>query len=331
MKVLKGFILFVMLISIPFDAKSDVLMDSVMYQGNDRYSYDDIITRPYDLTFRLMDNSVEGEWRMAIFTNDNKWEERTNCYNNREKAFVITLQYQDWKSAKGFYDENLKRKIFQMRIRFLSDDGREDFKIIRLALIPSDPIVSDSSFEWSYNWEKDYCDIGLLSFTVESDGAQYFEVLETASHYFDSEDLFFELCQYRDSANEARVTLDMCDWGEYVTVVAFNKFGHSNLRIPISTTSLIDDNEVLERIEEIKRKAKIEDNFETKETKYEWVNNCLYFLSEMSSIEVWDLKGSLVTTGYNISRIDMDKMAPGVYIVKVLDGIYYYSFKIIKK
>lgn len=289
----------------------DGIISSRISQDGECYNFNHIFTKDSPITFYLTDNSVKGNWNIALLSDSGTYE-NVSFYVDSKGNCIFTPSDISWGQAMKQFDESLNRDLFEIEVRFITDSDIQSSEFIHLGLLPSYPVISNEKFTYVYDWEWD--DIwpnGNFSFTVESSGAKGFMMYFSDSFLF-SPPKFYRFSQYFKGNDSTIINYD-ADWGEYIRIETYNQYG-AVINNPICTTSYITDESVLNRIAELEALADIE-TISTKTDLPVWDNNILSFNQDMSFVQIYNLAGVCIESVQNISSIDLAHLSKGMYIV----------------
>lgn len=313
------------------DDSGQNLMSSLIEQNGNYYGFDHVFTEPSPLKISLSDDAKEGEWIISKLV-DTEAHENVVFSIGEHGECVIDPSNITWGNAFRIFDPSLSRDLFELQVRFISNEGLEEINYIRLALLPARPIISDVTFSYIYNWENDCIyPNGDFSFIVHSNSATQFYFYYSDSFLFDfNEHVIFRFSERLDTSDMAEIRYP-ADWGEYINVTAGNKFGYVKSDV-ICTTSYITDEDVLNRIAELKEQADvvlpIEDN---SDLSVGWDNTLLTFDREMTKVLVYNICGSLAAQERHATELDLSHLSNGVYIVSCEHDNKLKTFKIVKR
>ncbi len=298
-------------------SQNSELISTEFTQNGEVKSFDHIVINHLPLKFSLIDETIQGEWRIEIKNNEGK-----SIYADLESVgrgycvFNPSTTNINWNNIPRKYDRSLNRDLYEIGVVFCSEYGFVDVKYLKLGLLPSRPQISDVIFNIdAYDWEYDMIyPYGNLSFTIKSDGAQNFYYHTSHSFLFPTNDFFVAFTYRVEGQDEANVSYD-ADWGEYICVSAGNEFGYVN-GDTIFTTDYIKDEAILARIEELKNQAGIHvPNMDGVMQPPTWNNNTLFFNEEVKRVCVYNMMGVLITQGQGLSSMDLSQVSSGVYCV----------------
>lgn len=182
---------------------------------------------------------------------------------------------------------------------------------------PPKPQISDVSFSYIFNWETNSVwPNGVLTFSVKSEGATCFRLRYNDQIMFSPPPIhLFMFCTDFEGEDEVRIEWNT-DWGEYLLVTAYNKYGFSLPSEMIYTTDYITDPDVLQKIEEIKNQAGIlQSNTDTTDISATWDNNTLTFNHPMDKVFVYNIAGNQILAGTNTQSLSLSHLPAGSYII----------------
>lgn len=297
-----------------FQVRGQDMISPHIDQNGSIFGFDNIFTNPSPLKFSLTKDTIKGEWSIAILTKGGEYR-AVNMQEVEQGYCVFNPSSISWRDALRIYDSSLNRNLFEIKIKFTSKEGLEDTKYLKLGLLPSNPEISDITFTYVYNWEKDYIDPNSnFSFVVKLSGATGFTLNETESYLFSPDNIFFFLSEPYEGNEITKIKLD-ADWGEYLQIEAYNEFGYS-LSDTICTTSYITDESVLKRINELKVLADIESSDIDETTpQATWDNSTLSFNKRVKSVFVYNLSGSLIEQGHDLLSLNLAHISRGIYVI----------------
>jgi len=286
---------------------SDVLQDGQIFDYSHTFS-DKVIE------FSLIDKNISGEWHIEMKTTDGHY--LSLPFDASDKGCcVFDPAAVDWKRAIKKYDAQLNRYIFELTLYFKAYYTYPDSKIVRFALMPSRPIIDNISYSYEYDWEHNYiCPNSDLSFTVISEDSDGFCILSTPTHQFSMGS--FIIREPIDGYGRVEVSYD-ADWGEYICIEAYNKYG-SILGDTICSTDYINDERILQRIDELKAQSFIstiqQDSIEH-DINISICDNTIKFDHIVLDTCIYDLLGNCHMSLNNIDLIDISGLSKGCYIL----------------
>lgn len=276
----------------------------------------------------LNDSKMRGEWSLEML---DKWGTYKiipgiqsfdgYCIIDPE---ILKICYRD--KIVTEYDELLNRDLFPLRLSFTEDSGATESVILKWGLLPTRPIVSVLEFTYVYDWEWD--DIwpnGNFCFKVEYNDAERVEYNVTQSFQFGSPS-FFNYCYVIDSPSPAIINYD-ADWGEFIQISTWNKYGWANSDI-ICTTDYITDPDILNRINEIASVTDLEEDAEDPLISKE--NDTLAF-KEPVDVNVYDIAGKQALSLMNVDSVSLSFLNPGIYVINYRLSNKSFTLKYYKK
>ena len=296
-------------------AMAQYFISPQIIQNGEVYGFDHVFTNPAPLTFSLIDNTIKGEWRVSILSENGEFEE-TVFEETDDGQCIFDPNNVSWKYAARMFITPYQRSLFEIKVTFITDKNVWTHKTVNLGLCPSTPVISDVKFIYDFDWEYDMVDIDTsdFSFNVHSDNATAYDMSFSYSFLFEVP-RFFGFQMGFKGTDDTRLNYN-ADWGEYIFVQARNKFGDSHISDIICTTSYINDEKILNRIAELKTLAGIGNTVNDKVVSPVWSdNNILTFHSTMSQIDVYDLLGAQMVHANDITSLDLSHLTKGVYIV----------------
>lgn len=121
------------------------------------------------------------------------------------------------------------------------------------------------------------------------------------------------------SKNHYEFKYNYADWGEFYALVSYNKYG-GILGDTISTTSIIDDPEILHYLGTIRDQISAIDELKDEDMRI-WLNNNWLIIDGTHntpiSIEIYAVNGTLINRYFSTNTIDLNDLCTGAYIVKI--------------
>lgn len=307
------------------------LISRQIEQNGSFYDAGTYFTSLSDLTIRLTDNDIYGDWNVAILNEKDEYVDIPFIITDYRQCVITpfdeTIKKISWREAKKIYNESLNRDFFQLKVTYTASDKNKDEIYLRWGWIPSRPIISNIIFianSCDWDWEYDMIfPYGDFSFDVYSDNADRFNFNFSEGCLFEKPDFFGCVIAY-DASDNLRINHD-ADWGEYIFIVATNYLGYSSSDV-LCTTDYITDEIILRRIEELKNEAGIGDvSIDVAPPTYQWNNSTLTFNTQIDQIHIYDLSGRLCHKTDNCDTVDLSDLHNGFYII-----VYQYKSQIYK-
>lgn len=304
------------------NATASELIAREYVQNSVAYGIDHVVTSPDSLRFHLAEGlNLSGEWMVGILQNRGLY----NLFvpiDSRDSIFVVNFSELDylsaWRDAKHIYDEENDRYLLEAKVSYKSSDGKEDCITLKLALLPQIPRYSDISFSYEYDWILDtVLPDSCFSFDVTTGGATYCNLNGSYANLFETpvSGIFFSWVMSYDVTGEiTRISYDG-EWGEFIQVSLGNSFGwvHGDV---LFTTDYIHDEEVLNRIEELRLRAGIDDGpVESASPDFYLTGRSIKFSIPVQNINVYDLNGRLIHSMETGESVNLDTCSPGLYIM----------------
>ncbi len=327
----------ILLLGIIFMSAGDLyggnLISRQIEQNGSFYDAETYFTSLSDLTIRLTDNNIYGDWNVAILNEKDEYVDIPFIITDYRQCVITpfdeTIKKISRREAKKIYNESLNRDFFQLKVTYTASDKNKDEIYLKWGLVPSRPIISNVIFIANYcDWDWEYDMIypyGDFSFDIYSENANYFNMYVSEGCLFELPDFFEHLVGHLYNVPESTKMGYDADWGEFVFVSAINSFGavHSDT---ICTTSYITDEMILKRIEELKNEAGIGDvSVDIAPPTYQWNNSTLTFNTQIDQIHIYDLSGQLCHKTDNCDTVDLSDLHNGFYII-----VYQYKSQIYK-
>lgn len=293
------------------------LISDYVIQGEGVYPSTHVFTDPAPLRFSLNDTSMQGEWSFSLLTNDDTYMDAafTPIESGICEFYPLEIPSRRWIwETKPIFNDSLDRDIFMLRVSFISEDGERDSRDIRLGLLPTRPVISEVSYTYRYNWEKDYIEPNAcFSFKVKSEGADEI-IIHESNPYLYEPPAFYGLSEGFKGMEEVEINYDE-DWGVYLYVSAGNHFGFVCSEV-ICSTDYITDPAILSRIAELKEKDTGIDEIENEVPgNFRWDGTFLIFPAIVSSVSVVDIGGREILSASNVESLNLSSLATGIYIV----------------
>lgn len=331
MKLIRTFLLsLVVLLGATKLYPADMISELVMQDGSG-YSFNHVFENDGALCFALKDGAPVGRWSCALKLEDGVYAEVPSSTVGGECFYNPTeTSWGAWKNAMREYDEQRNQELFMLRVSFRTDEGIEDSRELKLALLPTNPEFEVVDFVYTYNWDEDYIELGAeFSFSVNTIGAKYLELYQTLGNEF--EPGWFGIRATLNISDPIHI-MDY-DWGTFIKVSAGNEFGWVYSDI-ICTTDYITDAAVLQRIEELRTQASIDQvstDLSSSDVKIQWHDNHLVFSDRVSKAALYSIDGRLCCQWADTQDIDVLEFSSGMYIVvyspeKDSSKIYQYKF-----
>ncbi len=307
------------------------LISRQIEQNGSFYDAGTYFTSLSDLTIRLTDNEIDGDWNVAILNEKDEYVDIPFIITDYRQCVITpfddTIIEISWREAKKIYNESLNRDFFQLKVTYTASDKNKDEIYLKWGLVPSRPIISNIIFianSCDWDWEYDMIfPYGDFSFDVYSDNADRFNFNFSEGCLFEKPD-FFGCVRAYDASDNLRIYHD-ADWGEYFYIVATNYLGYSSSDV-FCTTDYITDEIILRRIEELKNEAGIGDvSIDVAPPTYQWNNSTLTFNTQIDQIHIYDLSGRLCHKTDNCDTVDLSDLHNGFYII-----VYQYKSQIYK-
>lgn len=238
-----------------------------------------------------------------------------------------------WFWAKKINDTGLRRELFEISVEFIYEKGDSDAVKVRMAQTPLKPVITNVSFNYAYDWE--YDDIypnGEFRFHVECADVDFYELCYSRSFLFspDNISLLFPFCNGYDGLDSIDMSYD-ADWGEYVKVVAYNRYGAA-ISDTLYTSTYITDESVLNRLEELRKASSVDKTLEDIKVEMQYDNNHLFFSEEVKEMVLYTIQGGLMSRQFNIGTFDLKDISNGIYLIAYIDKKNnHYKRKILKK
>lgn len=293
------------------------LISDYVIQGEGVYPSTHVFTDPAPLRFSLNDTSMQGEWSFSLLTNDDTYRDAafTPIESGICEFYPLEIPSRRWIwETKPIFNDSLDRDIFMLRVSFISEDGERDSRDIRLGLLPTRPVISEVSYTYRYNWEKDYIEPNAcFSFKVKSEGADEI-IIHESDPYFYEPPAFYGLSEGFKGMDEVEINYDE-DWGVYLYVSAGNHFGSVRSEV-ICSTDYITDPAILARIAEIKdMETGVGEVGSDKPDSYRWDGTVLTFPDIVSSVNVVDMGGREILSASDVESLNLSSFANGIYMV----------------
>lgn len=299
-----------------------VVQDSVMIDVNN------IITSSAPLTINLVNQESKGFWNISILKDDDIFEDVSDI-SATDSTCTIDPNKISWIYSKRHFDPILNRDYFKLNISFCDNNGNKDSILINWALVPSRPVISDIEFRYVYDWATDKIfPNGVFSFIVRSkDATSYW--FNVSNSFLYEPPSYFNWCTEYDAYDETLIFYD-AEWGEYIFIEAYNTFGFA-VSDMIHTTSYIHDQNILDRIEEL-RTASVENNhIGDPDSFIQLIDKNIIFPELAESASLYNSNGQLVNQWINIDTISTSDIPPGLYIIVCLHNTQIFKKKIIIK
>lgn len=273
----------------------------------------------------LNDNVTEGIWKLEIL-NKNGHYENADCLQSYSGHCLVIPCGQNWSDAYRYYDNEQNRDFFIFRLSFYCNDNKVDEVEFKWGLLPSRPVISDIHFEYEYDWEWDMIyPNGRFSFYVESIDADKYWVYGSPS-FLTEPPSFFTWCFYAIANKNTKIEYD-ADWGEYITLEAFNTYG-CVLSDTICTTDYIYDKEILDRINDLSKVEEIDCNNGDVISTFE--NDEIHF-DQTVEASVYDITGKIVIENPNADILYLSNLHKGVYFLIYRKDSVIHKYKFLKK
>lgn len=327
---LKVSVLFFLVLINIFSVDANDLIRHEINQDGRMHKIDKVITSPSIIRLYLTNESVEGRWSAGVLTEDDVYEDISTMLGDLHDRCSINPIIMSWRNAKRIFDETLNRDLFEIKVTFTANDGRSDSVTLMWALIPSRPRIRDVEFTYEYDWEWD--DIypnGIFSFIVESEDADLYTLHISESFLYEPPG-FFSWCMDTDASPEGTLISYDADWGEYLVLVAINRFGSSVADV-FCTTSYIHDQTILDRINEIKNNSSVEIHPDSDASFFSWDGKTVNFIDRADKISLYSITGKLIGTWEYTDSIDLSDYPNDIYIVSYWHNSNNYNNKIIKR
>lgn len=262
----------------------------IIKQNRNVINTEEVITSPAKLFVSLAEPAIDGRWFVEYLTIKDKYE---------------TINIVDDYGLNCIIDPQLDK------------DGRGHVRESQLqwALVPSRPILKNVHFSYTYDWTDDTIfPNGIFSFDVDSDSKTWCWLYVSESYIWEIP-VIYAWCEKFDAIESKHIEYP-ADWGEFVYITANNEFGFS-LSDVLYTTDYITDEDILNRINEIRETSSIDEvniDMDTIETK--WNNNTLLFSKEVDNVFVFSINGQLLRTATKCNSFDLSFLSSGVYFVK---------------
>jgi len=288
---------------------------------------DSYFTSPSDLTIYLTNELIRGEWKVEILTTKDTYQS-FSCWRALTGKCIISPReygFDNWYDAKRIYNETLNRDFFQLRVSYTPEYGEREVVYVKLGLLPSRPVISNVAFTYTYDWKYDMIfPYGNFSFDVYSESAKIFHMHVSENSLFEQPDFFlFGVIYY--SSDFLRINYEDADWGEYIYLSAGNDFGYV-LSDVICTTSYITDEDILNRIDELRENAGVEDvATDVNAPSFRWDNSVLTFNTQIDQIYAYNLNGILLSSACGCDTLDLSNLPKGIYII-----VYQYKSQLFK-
>lgn len=304
----------------------DLIAPQIMQNGQ-AFGYDHIFTSPDPIEFSLNNPDIKGEWKVEILYDDGY--DVADFQATEEGRCIFSPNEASWTWAERQFDQTLQRDIYEVRISFTSAKYIVEWKSVKFALLPSTPIISDVIFTFEYDWELDIIwPYGKFEFNIQSDDATGYGIRISDSFLF-SEPKFFP---YNRGWFENSKGWYDADWGEYMCVYAKNRFGLSHYSEVLCTTDYITDENVLNRINELRHLASIDDiNVDDSIPDAVWNDNTISFNLPIDHVEIYDLSGRQIINAANIFSLDLSQLNRGMYLVTYTRNNHISTLKILKQ
>lgn len=336
---LKVSVLFFLVFINIFSVTAQDLIKHEFKQDWKMHDLDKVITSPSVIWLYLTNENIEGEWYAEVLTKDNVYEDISSVFildDHPDRCAIDPINVIDpikntsWRNAKKIFDETLNRDLFEIKVTFTADDGSSDSVTLMWALIPSRPRIRDVEFTYEYDWEWDEIyPNGIFSFIVESEDADLYTLHISESFLYEPPG-FFSWCMNTDASPEGTLISYDADWGEYLVLVAINRFGSSVADV-FCTTSYIHDQTILDRINEIKNNSSVEIHPDSDASFFSWDGKTLNFIDRADKISLYSITGKLIGTWEYTDSIDLSDYPNDIYIVSYWYNSNNYNNKIIKR
>ena len=311
------------------------LISDVVVQNNFQYGFDHSFGNEGPLKFSLINPQLSGKWACELKSKDGSYI-GLPCDQNESTCLFDPMKvgFKVWQS-KAFrkLNSDCTREDFILKVSYRSNNGEVDEREVVLSLLPDLPIINNVNYDvFDYDWEHNSIyPNGIFSFDVTSDGADSFWLYFTKSFLFSDDNLFFSFSERFIAEDEIKIEYD-ADWGEYICVDASNQFGYVRSDT-IFTTDFIKDERILERIEELKRRADVRTVQADSSVFFTWNNSILKFEHEMTHIKVYANDGCIALACTSGKELDMSFLSSGIYIVTYFDGTTnkFNNLKILKR
>ncbi|MBD5299247.1 MAG: T9SS type A sorting domain-containing protein [Bacteroides sp.] len=296
--------------------KAEILINRTLVQNGENVSSDDLITSVAPLQFSLVDKTQEGVWSVSFLEQDGFYVYER--YVNKSGNCIIDVTEFDFWRVKKEYNPDIQRNTSQMRVRFTCENGNSDYIDVSLALAPTRPVITNIKFDYVYDWDSDSIwPNGWLSFDIYSqDANKYYLHSALDQYYFEYNDdiLFLFTTEYKAEEGITHIVYQT-DWGEFIIVTASNRYGYTTGDM-LFTTSFIEDQNVLNRIEELRLQAETPSVIEDKEdTGIKISGNTIQCDEGIHHLTIYDLNGRIVRSEESPIVISLSDINKGIYVV----------------
>lgn len=317
------------------NARASELIAREYVQNSVACDIDHVVTSPDPLKFHLAEGlNLSGEWMVGILQNRGSYNHFVPI-DSRDSIFVVNFSELDylsaWRDAKHIYDEENDRYLLEAKVSYKSSDGKEDCIILKLALLPQIPRYSNISFIYEYDWRLDtVLPDSCFSFDATTGGADYCLLLVSYPNLFEMPSSgYYSSWQtdYDVTGDITKISYDG-EWGEFIQVSLGNSFGwvHGDI---LFTTDYIHDEEVLNRIEELRLRAGIDEgSIESASPDFYLAGRSIKFSIPVQNICIYDLNGRLIHSMETVESVNLDSCSPGLYILTYENDSKLYKNKI---
>lgn len=287
---------------------------------------DSLITSPEPFTLTLNEGIKPGDWTLEVLTENGFEKNGEGCENSL--TCLIDPSVMNWRTASTSYDESHNWDYFTLRVTFSRNGNALSQRYYKLALLPSRPVLANFHFDYQYDWE---CDAiwpnGFLYFDIECENAIYCTLRYTEAYVFEHRNLFIFGYDI-DITKEKSVVYD-AEWGEFFQIFVGNNFGWVDGEIHY-TTSFIDDEAVLARINELRELAGTESNFIEDDISIQFDGQSVSWNSACDHAAIYGISGNLIQESPNCETMDVSQLPAGIYIVRYSHNSKQYNHKIMK-
>lgn len=301
-----------------------------------------------ELTFELIDENYVGKWDVFYLGYDGEYHSifdakdspkrpETECHTFNFMRFCNFRYEMDIPSdaAKIYTDDKAPLSYFIKVTCELSSSNNDvnefDSIFLRLGLPskkPEKPEILGMKYEnIIYDWELDCMLDSEFYVDLRCEDAAVCSIMSNCRSCFEnSEDVFLDIIEtiHLDCNYNAHYRFEGADWGTIMEFYGYNELGVGEPSDRYFTTDYIDDPEVLARIEEMKNiKNGLQDIKQVKIPISESISineGYIYCTGEVSSLELFDLNGSLLETQYGAGLIRTDHLPHGVYIINYTES-----------
>lgn len=285
-------------------------------------------------------------WSFSFLGRDG---EKYKCIESNERTNTFTFKI----DPKIFSGTNLINNCqliefpndssvyFRCSVDLLQNNVIKDNVTILLNVFPSRAKIKKASISGNFDFEDGgYNPFAELKLLCSSDRTNDFRIVSYVSdslyvfqfHEYCTQ-IYDEVTTTKIEQNLYEIKYDYADWGNFYTIVSYNKYGAIR-GDTIFTNDIIVDSEIVHFIEEYHNQITSIDETRNDDVKLSWKNNFLTIEGLSCSqilLEIYTTDGTLISRKTKTKIIDMSDYCSGVYIVRIKHNNQIITKKIFKR